>query len=410
MHSSETTDIFLFNPTCEYAVANGQPFWQANRLLLKMEADLATLPCFFANPYDIILTDKIPSNEFVESFEPFHFSMPQFFQKDEFLRKTFSETFGINKLLPWGWSPAAHRLLSPLKQYCSDAFKQSPVFLWNPENRELYSKGFALEILKEIKSALNFDFLLPENLITEKCTTREEIERLMLRWGKVMIKAPWSSSGRGLQPITKTPVHEKVWEKIVGIIKAQGFVIAEPYLNKAADLAFQFEFKKGKVEFVGISNFTTDKKGQYQGNYIHGIPDNFEPDVVEFAEFVPSVLIDPIIKILEKSKLAANYEGNFGVDTLIFRDESNKLKINPCLEINVRLNMGLLALYLEKLVSPEKKAEYRTYFQPGISFYEFKTAMQKKYPARFLNGKLESGFFALTEANENIQFGAYLLI
>ena len=48
-------DIYLFNPTCEYAVANGHTSWQPNRLLQKMEEDLGTLPLFFARPQDVIL-------------------------------------------------------------------------------------------------------------------------------------------------------------------------------------------------------------------------------------------------------------------------------------------------------------------------------------------------------------------
>ncbi len=40
-------DIFYFNPTCEFAVANGSPNWQPNKLLKKMEDDLSVLPLFF---------------------------------------------------------------------------------------------------------------------------------------------------------------------------------------------------------------------------------------------------------------------------------------------------------------------------------------------------------------------------
>jgi len=53
---------------------------------------------------------------------------------------------------------------------------------------------------------------------------------------------------------------------------------------------------------------------------------------------------------------------------------------------------------------------YRMFFEPGQSFSEFKTKMKKKYPPEFLNGKLDSGFFALTDASENAQFGAYLFV
>lgn len=403
-------DVFLFNPTCEYAVANGRASWQPNRLLQKMETDLATLPQFFTQPNDIILTEKLPSPEFIYSFNQFAYQLPQFFKKHDFIKEAQVEPNALNRLVPWGWSLVAHRLLSPLKTFCSHEFKSSPVFNWNPESKELYSKRFALKILTKLLSELHYDFILPKHLLTEICTTQPEIEKTVSKWGKVMIKAPWSSSGRGLQPITKTPVHQKVWEKITGIINDQGFVIAEPYLNKVADLAFQFKIEKGKIYFLGISNFFTDSKGQYQGNFINGIPNEYDNEVVAFLNFLPDVLIKPIIKILESSRLPSLYEGNFGVDMLIFRDEKNRLKVNPCLEINLRQNMGLLALQLEKLISSDKKAVYRMFYQQGKSFFEFKNEMIKKHPPVFVNGKLDSGFFALTEADENTQFGAYILI
>ena len=402
-------DIFLFNPTCEYAVANGKASWQPNRLLQKMETDLATLPQFFAQSCDIVLTENLPSSEFIHSFDQLECQLPQFFKKHDFIKEAEIKPNELNRLVPWGWSVATHKLLSPLKKHCSYEFKSSPVFNWKPESKELYSKRFALEVLTKLLSELHYDFLLPGHLLTEVCTTQSEIEKVISKWGNVMIKAPWSCSGRGLQPITKTPVHPKVWERITGIINDQRFVIAEPYLNKVADLAFEFKVEKGRVDFCGISNFFTDNKGQYQGNYIHGIPNEYDNDTVTFLKSLPDILVKPIIKTLESSKLSLLYEGNFGVDMLIFRDEKNRLKVNPCLEINLRQNMGLLALQLEKLVSPDKTAIYRMFYQQGKSFLEFKNEMTKKHPPVFVNRKLYSGFFALTEANENTQFGAYIL-
>ena len=225
-----------------------------------------------------------------------------------------------------------------------------------------------------------------------------------------MIKAPWSSSGRGLQPITKTPVHPKVWEKINGIITDQGYVMVEPLLNKAFDLAFQFEMKKEKIKYLGVSNFITDKKGQYQGNFLNGLPLDLPFQLTEFITSIPETILPPLIKILESSALAKLYEGNFGVDTLIFWDENKNLKINPCLEINVRQNMGLLSLQLEKLIYYGIKGIFSTYYDPRKSFFEFARKMETQFPLTITNRKIKKGFFPLTDFNENTMFGAYILI
>ncbi len=261
------------------------------------------------------------------------------------------------------------------------------MFNWLPEHKKLYSKKFASAVLKTLLNKYSCEHFIPKQQLTEICTTKQEIEKLLKKWGKIMIKAPWSSSGRGLQPITKTPVHPKVWDKILAIVNDQGYVIVEPYLNKALDLAFLFEIKKGKINFIGLSNFTTDYKGQYNGNNLNGLPDKLDTEILEFARFIPKKIIPSLIEILELTELAKFYEGFFGVDTLIYRNAKNELKINPCLEINVRQSMGLLSLQLEKFVHPSKKGVYKMFFKPGQTFFQFKKVMEGKNPLKITNAQ-----------------------
>lgn len=225
-----------------------------------------------------------------------------------------------------------------------------------------------------------------------------------------MVKAPWSSSGRGLQKVTKTPVAEKVWEKLLGIINDQGYSIVEPLLEKALDLAFEFELKNGKVTYLGISRFLTDEKGQYQGNSLNGWPLEINSEITGFAENLPGMILKPLIKLIERSLLANYYEGIFGVDMLIFRDETGYLLVNPCLEINVRQNMGLLSMHLEKMISPNKKGVFKTFYNPKQTFQEFKKEMEKTWPLKVENSKIESGFFPVIPVFENTNFGAFILI
>jgi len=403
-------DIYLFNPTCEYAVANGYASWQPNRLLQKMEEDLGTLPLFFGRPTDVVLVKKIPPPEFLATLEKIGITPPRFIPTDEIAGNRQFINEPKQRLLPWGWSPAVHRLLTPLKNSCAENFKNSPVFNWRPEYREIYSKKFALGILKTLLPKLPPEKILPPHLLPKVCSTKAELETSLLRWGKIMVKAPWSSSGRGLQRVTKTPVVEKVWEKLLGIINEQGYAIAEPLLDKVLDVAFQFELKQGKVQFLGISRFLTDNKGQYQGNFLNGWPENLDATVLHLTELLPEIVVEPLIKTIENSLLAKYYEGNFGVDTLIFRDETGNLRVNPCLEINVRQNMGLLSLQLEKLISPQKKGIFKTFYRQGESFGQFRRQMEINHPLRLQDGKIRSGFCALTPALEDSKFGAYLLI
>ena len=72
--------------------------------------------------------------------------------------------------------------------------------------------------------------------------------------------------------------------------------------------------------------------------------------------------------------------------------------------------MGLLALRLEKLISKNKKGVFSTYYQPGKTFHDFEKEMVEKHPLKIANNKIESGFFALTEARHDSLFGAFILV
>ncbi len=375
-----------------------------------MESDLGTLQMFFSEPEDFILVDKLPSLEFKESFQQLNIKIPNFILTEKVSGNSEFVNLKKNRLLPWGWSPAMHKQLSVLKPNCSNDFKRSPVYNWQPEYKNLYSKKFARGILKTLISDYPDKCFISQDKIPMVCTTQKEFEAAIKQWTRIMVKAPWSSAGRGLQPIIKSFMHQKVWAKLLGIVKEQDYAIVEPYLDKVFDLAFIFELKKGKVIFCGTSNFITDKKGQYIGNSLNGLPKEVDKTVQDFVQTVPEKVIQPLIQIIESSDLALHYEGYFGVDTLIYKDKNGELKINPCLEINVRQNMGLLSLYLEKLIHSDKKGIYRIFYKPGITFNQFKNDMEKKYPLKISNNKIESGFFSLTEAFEDTLFGAYILV
>jgi hypothetical protein len=389
-------------------VENGTTSWQPNSLLQKLESDLALLPIYFAGSSDYVIVNENPSNQILSNLNKLNIDIPKFLIKSSINNFTKYQ-FVIEKLLPWGWSPAEHKLLNPLKEYCSDSFKESPVFNWKSAHRALYSKKFALKVLNDLHAEIDSPYTIKKEKFGKICYTKQEVEELLQLWNKLMVKAPWSSSGRGLQPITKTPVHDKVWEKITGIIRDQGYVIVEPYFNKVFDLALQFIVEKREIKYIGTSKFVTDKKGQYQGNFLNGIPKNLSPELKDFIEKIPELIVEPLIKVLEKSELVIQYEGNFGVDSLICCDENNDLKINPCLEINVRQNMGLISLHLEQLIHPNKPGMYRTYYNPKKSFSEFVFEMETKFPLEIANQKIIKGFFPLTDFNKDTMFGAYIL-
>ena len=399
-------DVYIFNPTCDFAIANGSPNWHPNQLLRSMEEDLETLPVYLAEEGDIILLKEEPSSGFIERIDLIGIRNRRFLKMDDL--KTWCSP--LNSLQPWGWSPSMHKFFQPLKDHCSDRFKSLPVFNWQNEHKEICSRKFAAGLLKNLTTDLPHEFLIDKSQLPEVCLNRHDIESCIGKWGKIMIKAPWSSSGRGLQTITKIPVHEAVWQRTLSFIGTQGFVMAEPLLEKRLDVAFEFIVKNGTPLFIGKSYFITDGKGQYQGNYLNGLPELTDPELTGFIEKYDELIISSLLEQIGKSTIPEFYEGYLGIDALLFSDREKKLQINPCLEINLRYTMGILALKLERLISPRKKGILNLFYQPGKTFANYALEMTKKHPMVLIKNKLDSGFFPLTSITDTTNFGAFLLI
>ena len=120
------------------------------------------------------------------------------------------------------------------------------------------------------------------------------------------------------------------------------------------DFAMLFHVGESSVAFEGYSMFFSDN-GIYKGNILA----SDEWILAELSRYVPAALILNIKAALTKTiagTFVGKYSGFLGVDMFIFR-EAGTFRLAHCVEINVRMTMGLLArrLYdnhLERLVGP----------------------------------------------------------
>jgi len=405
------SDIYFFNPTCELAVANGSVNYMAPAQLRRFENELSTLPWILARPDDIVLTDKIPDKQFTDQLETAGFRLPNFLAVESALTDVSFVSTEKGFLFPWGWNPAVHKLLSPLKSGCCSEFRNSPVAEWRDIHRELYSRKSALTILQSIVKDNKSDALLSHNDLPEICITHEQIIALQQKWGKVIVKAPWSSSGRGLQILRPNEYNRTNRQVITGFLKQQGFVVVGPWHNKVLDLSFQFySFGNGIIEYRGLTSFSTDHLGRYVGNYIQELPTDLTPELNEFSqENLPKVK-QALLQELTSGNYSTDYYGWLGVDALIFESSDGKFKIHPCLEINCRFTMGAIALGLRTHLSEGSKGEYRIMHGNEGHFAQFCEEMTKKEPLIVENGKIVSGFLPLTPTLSESSFGAWISV
>lgn len=325
-------------------VANKLPHFRAPKLVQHLLMDGQHLPLYFSEPNDTVLVTEFPSKPFLEGIQSFGFPGDNFVP--------ISKTQSLNGMtitpVPWGWSP------TEAAKYQSWFPHSAKLFKWKPECQIWYRRETAASVLKTLREQ---DAKFDAALIPQQCTVVQQVEQLLNEWGSLVMKAPLSSSGRGVQFLRKPVLNDANKQWINGVLEQQGVVMVERLQNKVFDFSYHFfKHENGHVDFVGETGFITNANGKYQGNHIGeiadapGFPENFKKEVLKKTR---TLLQDAITK----ESAYKNYEGYLGVDLMIY-SEGSQLKLHPCVEINARRSMGLLAIFLQKWITPGKKAQF----------------------------------------------------
>jgi hypothetical protein len=380
-------DLYCFNPTNEIAVANGTASWQAKSHLIRFERDLELLAALLGNPTDVALVYRVPSNIHIAHLQKFGIALPTLLPFSIPSLLTYFETNTIDFLRPWGWSPSMLSKLKPLFPFCCSVFLNSPAARWGVERRDLYSRITALEVLKRLLALPTLHGIILEANLPHQCQTLEQVQAAHSVFQKSVLKAPWSSSGRGVQPLNPGSIHPSILNWCRGILTDQGYVMLEPWHLKVADFSLQFDYKNNEAHFIGISFFETDDQGRYLGNWLHP---KFEGQKLEAYLFINKQidLFLPELRLALEQVLGCEYEGHLGVDAMVI-EENGEFRIHPCVEINLRFNMGLVALKLADKV--------------GNTFNLFRII-----PVQQLKERNSEDYFLLTEVHAETQVCAIL--
>ena len=166
------------------------------------------------------------------------------------------------------------------------------------------------------------------------CHTFEEVEEAIDKHGEALLKAPWSSSGKGLMKAGSE--QWKAWAK--RILKTQGSLVVERFLHKITDFALEFWLDgKGGVEYRGLSLFYTNERGAYLGNWV--APEGQK--LAWLAQYIPLQYLQEIRKWWEERLSRFDYSGPVGIDMMLAGEG-----ICPCIEVNWRMTMGLVSCML----------------------------------------------------------------
>ena len=347
--------LHIFNPEHDIALAANLSNFTAPHAGRQLRNDLGFLPALWAQEGDRVLVQHEESalkayrrvchrlvKLGVSLITNYEFQIPKFTtHSSEFVIRN-SE---LTNIQPWGWDRAIRRELERLGMTAS----LLPAAEQIEQIRQLSHRRTSAQLLPQLQM---------EGTVGEafECTTIEQVEELHRRYGRLVLKAPWSSSGRGVRFCDAERLNEKgemrneKWAR--NVIASQGSIMAEPYYNKVRDFGMEFEADaEGRIHYLGLSLFHT-VNGAYVGNIL--ATESVKREMI--SRYIPVSLLDLVKqRIIERLHLDG-YVGPFGIDMMIVKSIGNgnhnsqlsivncQLGLHPCVEINLRRTMGHVAL------------------------------------------------------------------
>ena len=375
--------LYLFNPENDMALASGSPYYMAPASAKKMANDLAVLPAWYADAGSEILVGDSRQVDWLR--EGCRLSLP--------VNGVLSVSDGYEEIIPWGWSPALkHRLgMDTVREVDVDHL------------RSLSSRMTAVGLLPKlrIEGTIGESFWL---------TSLENVSAFSLKHDRVLLKAPWSGSGKGIQPLCGLP-DDNLQGWIRRIIATQGGVVGEPFYEKVKDFAMEFKAEGQDVAFAGYSLFETDAKGIYKENFLAS-----DATIEEMlSEYVSRDVLHAIRKSLLQELsllLGGNYQGYLGVDMMIVRSEEGKYLVHPCVEVNLRMNMGVVSrLLFDRFMVPEAVGRYVIEFFPqrgeALKAHE---KLMSQHTLVMEGERVRAGYLPLVPVFEDTNYLIYVII
>ncbi len=288
--------LFIFNPEHDMALGNGSENFMPSKTIERFKQENATIMSILASEGDIVL---LPGSSLSEI-----------------------DLASISEVVPWGWN--AH-LVKRLRKagLRSELYPSSE---WINEYRELSHRRTALKL----SSSLGHSDGLEIN-------DTKQLEIILEREKDLVLKSPWSGSGRGLRWCHKTlSESDRGW--CIRTINTQGSIIAEKRHKVIQDFALLF---KGD-DFIGYSLFKTKN-----GAYISNAQLTDKQIREKLSSYINLQELDDYqdkIKDFISKNIVPTYNGHLGVDMYVYEDSSTSSnKLRPVVEINLRYTMGHLA-------------------------------------------------------------------
>lgn len=330
--------LHIFNPEHDIALASNLANFTAPHAGRQLRGNLGFLPALWAADGDAVLVDDVASAERLWNVTDKKLKNVAIKQLKNRSQKEVTFITGkqpmdfrqLTAVDVWGWDRA---LKASLQRKGVDA-SLLPSDDYIERVRQLSHRRTAAQLLPRLRQ---------EGTVGEafECSTIDDVNLLLNNHGHVVVKAPWSSSGRGVRFVEADNLQPNFGSWLRNILVRQGSVMVEPYYHKVKDFAMEFSADgKGHIRYEGLSLFHT-ANGAYVGNIL--ATEQTKRDML--SRYVSLSLIDSIREAIIDYLDLEDYCGPLGIDMMVVR-ENDRLLLHPCVEINLRRTMGHVALTL----------------------------------------------------------------
>ena len=317
-------NVYYFNPDNDLALANGGEHYTPTPMAERMRHDLQLLPCWLAEPGNAVLCDDATLQSWVDARG---LDLRIITPKDLPHLKDCS-------FRPWGWNPAMRWRLLHWGAAESLLPTKNEIEVW----RQLAHRRISIKIHNRI-SQLTGIRLCPAPV---ELSTIDDILHFATAHPGCYVKEPWSGSGRGIYRALD-PHGQDFIQRCSGALNRQGSMLCEEALERILDFALEFTCRESHVHFAGYSVFESDFHLQYECGIVRNEQELKAYIESQFPHF--QLIYDAIIQVLDEI-IAPHYEGELGVDMLLYRNHDGSLGINPCVELNLRTTMGAVTAAL----------------------------------------------------------------
>lgn len=320
--------LHIFNPEHEMALAAGTAYVALPHAVQEFKTNLGFLPALWAEDGDFVLVDDVPFAVKALSQCRWPHADVLFITPEELRSLTFTS------FEPWGWDRA-------VKQVLVDAGVdggQLPSDGYLAYIRGLADRRNTVDALARVRRGLD-ELTCGESCF---CNAVDGVYEEIKRHGAAVVKALWSSSGRGVR-YAGCDLGTSLAGWVANTIAKQGGVMVEPYYKKVKDFAYEFyAHGDGRVDYVGLSLFETNKSS-YAGNIVA----SEDEKTARLHRYLPYGLLSEVRRRLEgyfSESVFRDYSGPLGVDMMVVaKDGGRGFLLHPCVEINVRRTMGHVA-------------------------------------------------------------------